>query len=220
MVVHQAAAVVLLVGQVCCSPKEFGASVTPLSCAAVHLQSLHLQGFPEEPLGGHSGGVPQHRARQACQQLQEPSSGGQACHLRVLPQHPTHDGSGQHHKKCAGHCGRQPDLPESQHTGVVCLSCTTRHCLLDRTQVEAYPLEQLLHTRVHVRRRHCFCTGSCLNVVLYVNAVLLQGSKSQNKTDWPSNIPLLLSTFRPVESGTIVLRDSTVRVQQMDEVIT
>jgi hypothetical protein len=49
--------------------------------------------------------------------------------------------------------------------------------------------------------------------------VLLQGSKSQNKTDWPSNIPLLLSTFRPVESGTIVLRDSTVRVQQMDEVI-
>jgi hypothetical protein len=48
---------------------------------------------------------------------------------------------------------------------------------------------------------------------------VLQGSKSQNKTDWPSNIPLLLSTFRPVESGTVVLRDSTVRVQHMDDVI-
>jgi hypothetical protein len=56
-------------------------------------------------------------------------------------------------------------------------------------------------------------------LVLCLADVLLQGSKSQNKTDWPSNIPLLLSTFRPVESGTIVLRDSTVRVQQMDEVI-
>lgn len=48
----------------------------------------------------------------------------------------------------------------------------------------------------------------------------MQGSKSQNKTDWPSNIPLLLGTFRPVESGTVVLRDSTVRVQQLDDLIT
>lgn len=47
----------------------------------------------------------------------------------------------------------------------------------------------------------------------------VQGSKSQNKTDWPSNIPLLLSTFRPVETGTIILRDSTVRVHNMDDLI-
>lgn len=48
----------------------------------------------------------------------------------------------------------------------------------------------------------------------------LQGSKSQNKTDWPSNIPLLLGTFRPVGSGTVILRDSVVRVQHLDELIT
>lgn len=64
-----------------------------------------------------------------------------------------------------------------------------------------------------VLRRACCCIPTAARTAL-------QGSKSQNKTDWPSNIPLLLSTFRPVESGTIVLRDSTVRVQHMDEVIT
>lgn len=48
----------------------------------------------------------------------------------------------------------------------------------------------------------------------------LQGSKSQNKTDWPSNVPLLLSTFKPVDSGIITLRDSTVRVRNMDSLIT
>jgi hypothetical protein len=47
----------------------------------------------------------------------------------------------------------------------------------------------------------------------------LQGSKSQSKPDWPSNVPLLLSTFRPVESGTIIVRDSTVRVRNMDSLI-
>jgi hypothetical protein len=39
-----------------------------------------------------------------------------------------------------------------------------------------------------------------------------QGSKSQNLTSWPSNIPLLLSAFKAVESGVIRLTNVLVRV--------
>lgn len=48
---------------------------------------------------------------------------------------------------------------------------------------------------------------------------VLQGSKSQDKKDWPSHIPLLLSTFKPMGTGTIVLLDSVVQVQDMNELI-
>jgi hypothetical protein len=48
--------------------------------------------------------------------------------------------------------------------------------------------------------------------------VCVQGTKNQNKTTWPSSIPLLLSTFNPIR-GTVVLRDSTVRIRNMDRLI-
>eukprot|EP00878_Enallax_costatus_P007009 GHUV01007345.1.p1 GENE.GHUV01007345.1~~GHUV01007345.1.p1 ORF type:complete len:1094 (+),score=299.39 GHUV01007345.1:294-3575(+) len=54
---------------------------------------------------------------------------------------------------------------------------------------------------------------------LTFNKMVLQGSKSQDKKDWPSHIPLLLSTFKPVGSGTVILRDSAVRVLNMDALI-
>lgn len=41
----------------------------------------------------------------------------------------------------------------------------------------------------------------------------LQGSKSQSKSDWPSNIPLLLSSFKPVDNGRVQVRNSTIRVR-------
>jgi hypothetical protein len=44
----------------------------------------------------------------------------------------------------------------------------------------------------------------------------LQGSKSQNLTFWPSDIPLLLSAFRVTDSGVIVQRDVTVRGRRVD----
>lgn len=41
----------------------------------------------------------------------------------------------------------------------------------------------------------------------------LQGSKSQSKSDWPSDIPLLLSPFKPVDNGRVQVRNSTIRVR-------
>ena len=52
---------------------------------------------------------------------------------------------------------------------------------------------------------------------LTFSKLIFQGSKSQTKTDWPSNIPLLLSMFKPVESGQIVVRDCSVRVRSMSD---
>lgn len=65
----------------------------------------------------------------------------------------------------------------------------------------------------------CCAALTLCHVLLCCAAFSLQGSKSQNRTDWPSSIPLLLSTFKPVESGTVILRDSTVRVRQMNDLI-
>ncbi|WIA41787.1 hypothetical protein OEZ86_009120 [Tetradesmus obliquus] len=48
--------------------------------------------------------------------------------------------------------------------------------------------------------------------------MIFQGTKNQNKTTWPSSIPLLLSTFNPIR-GTVALRDSTVRIRNMDRLI-
>ncbi|KAI8472387.1 MAG: hypothetical protein J3K34DRAFT_209795 [Monoraphidium minutum] len=48
--------------------------------------------------------------------------------------------------------------------------------------------------------------------VLSFENMALQGSKSQNLTFWPSNIPLLLSPFRVVDSGVIAQRNTTMRV--------
>jgi hypothetical protein len=45
-----------------------------------------------------------------------------------------------------------------------------------------------------------------------------QGTKNQNKTTWPSSVPLLLSPFNPIR-GTVALRDSVVRIRSMDRLI-
>jgi hypothetical protein len=52
---------------------------------------------------------------------------------------------------------------------------------------------------------------------LTFSKLTFQGSKSQTKTDWPSNIPLLLSMFKPVDNGQVILRDSNVRVRSMSD---
>jgi hypothetical protein len=49
--------------------------------------------------------------------------------------------------------------------------------------------------------------------LLSFQQLTLQGSKSQSKSDWPSNIPLLLSPFKLVDNGRVQVRNSTIRVR-------
>ncbi|KAI8471116.1 MAG: hypothetical protein J3K34DRAFT_238636 [Monoraphidium minutum] len=51
------------------------------------------------------------------------------------------------------------------------------------------------------------------------DGLILQGSKAQNMTLWPSNIPLLLSAFRIVDSGVIAQRNTLMRVPNMASLV-
>lgn len=92
---------------------------------------------------------------------------------------------------CAHMQGRG-DLQQHDHPGMLwCKSIRLLGCVLC---AHITHMCIVLHTHAHTRHTP-------------------QGSKSQNSSFWPSNLPLLLSAFRVVDSGAIWQRNTTVCVR-------